>query len=320
MFASEATNLIDGQTITTPQIYMRDMIANTTTVVTQKSNGTLGNGVIVMLGGVSNDGRFVVWQGERNSNLYSNGTVTVGTGHVYVADLKDRSFMQINSGSAPYGTLIGGVPSMSCDGSFVAIYTPASIDPSDTDTSSDIYLFDIRNGLTVTNVTGVSNLAKNSYSPNLSCNGEYLTFSSEDSSFSSLVNPSSSATHQYQYDRVKQSISILDTSSSGILNNNNSYGSVSDDKGNSVFVSSGTNMIDGSYIANSQLYLKHKDTGAVEILSKTPTGNPTTKSPTSGLSISADGKIVSYIISQPTDLISSDTNAKKDVLVSETGL
>jgi hypothetical protein len=324
VFASQATNLINGQTIATPQIYMRDTVTNTTTVVTQKSDGTLGNGSIGELGGVSSDGRFVTWSGGTNTNLHSESSPTTGSS-VYIADLKNRTFRQLDSGTLqPDGVTYkrsGGNSTMSCDGSFVAFQTFTSVDPNDTDTVQDVYIFDFRNGMSAVN-TSHSSTSTNSEAvlPEISCNGDFLTFRSTDDDYSSLVT-TTNTDHIYLYDRVQNDISLADTSSNGVLSNDGSVFSAVDDKGNVVFASRGKHLITGRTIAYPQTYLKHKDTGLVEFITKTPSGNPTTKGAGSGLAISADGSIVSYLVgSSSSDLINSDTNGKKDIMASQTGL
>jgi hypothetical protein len=324
VFTSEATNLIDGKTISTPQIYMRDMKTNTTTVVSQTSGGTLANSAEGDVDGVSDDGRFVVWKADLNTNLVSTESNS-SSEYVYLTDLKTQTTQVLNHTPATGTYYVAGI-TMSCDGSLVAFSTKLQLDSSDTDSTQDIYLADLRNGLTITGVTTSSNRSQYSLLPSLSCNGDYMTFASYDTN---LINagpvPSDTNAHQYLYDRVNGTISLADTSSSGVIANNNvvTDNSGVDDQGNTVFFSTGTNLIDGHTVPGAEIYLKHNDTGVTELVSRTPGGVGWAGASSVGgyTSISADGKVTVYKTStSATTLLSSDTNGYADVIASSTGL
>ena len=321
VFASLASNLIDGQTITGVQVYIRDTVTNTTSLVTKKADGTLSDGKITGVSGVSNDGRFVTWKTWTKSSLDQSGISTIGT-HIYVTDLYTNSLTLLNS---PPTSLPGATADarMSCDGSFYVFYTNEQIDVNDTDTSHDVYLVDIRNGFKRTSITSISNTSgKNSLSPEISCNGNYITFKSDDSAFSSLVSSTSTIYHTYVYDRISGVITIADTSSASVLANGNGSTDLSgvDDKGNVIFRTNATNLVSGVTTTTPKIYLKHKDTGITELITRTPGGAPS--STVSGnATISSDGKYIVYGVgSAATTLLSSDTNGKEDIILSETGL
>lgn len=302
VFPSLATNLIDGQTTSTPQIYMRDMVTNTTTIISQTGSGTLANSAGgADVNSVSNDGRFVVWKAGLNTTLVSTETNT-SSDYVYLTDRKDQTTQVLNHTPATGQYFVNGV-SASCDGSLVAFGTSLQLDPSDTDSSSDVYIVDTRNGLETTVINAVST----SSTPSLSCNGEYVLLSGG---------------HKYLYDRINDTLSMVDTSTSGVVGNNSSdgYGGV-DDKGNTVFMSTASNLIAGTTIQYAQVYLKHKDTGVTEILSKPNGGSRSNGTMLGSVSISADGKTAVYPApSTVTNLLSSDTNGMQDVIASSTGL
>jgi len=315
VFWSNATNLIDGQT-TTKQLYMRDTVTNTTSIVTQKSDGTLGNGNVGEIGGVSNDGRFVVWKGARNSNLQSSGPNVTGSRYIYLADLSTRTFTLLNNPTSATSLTNSGI-SMNCDGSLIAFVTNEALVASDTDTQDDVYLLDIRNGNVLISLSAtMSN--PNSYTrwPVLSCNGEYLTFAGDNDG---------SYAHQFLYDRINSTVSIVDTSTSGTpANSDISYLAGVDDNGNVAFISSAKNLVagvaGGTY--NRQVYLKNRETGVTELISRNAAGVQANGTFSVGpVTLSADGKTAVYgVFADTTNLISSDTNGYGDVIASQTGL
>jgi len=323
VFSSLATNLIDGQTISTPQIYIRDMVTNMTAVVTQSSSGALANNA-GDVAAVSSDGRFVVWEGTLETNLVSSETNTQSY-YVYVTDLKDRTTKVLNHTPATGQYFAGGISS-SCDGSFITFQTPLQLDPSDTDSAYDIYLVDMRNGMTITDITASTNTTASSQLATISCNGDYVTFSSKDTSLvTSGTVPADTNTHQYLYDRLSGSITLVDTSSSGTVANlgvNADHGGV-DDQGNVFFYSSSSNLIDGHTMYFPEVYLKHHDTGVTELISRTPGGSDWSGATSvgGGITVSADGRTAVYRTgAASTTLLNSDTNGYGDVIASLTGL
>jgi hypothetical protein len=325
IFASRATNLIDGQTISSPQIYMRDTLTNTTTVVSQKSDGTLGSGSFDSIGGVSDDGRFVTWVGTFDTGIVSTEANTQSY-YVYFADLKTRTFTVLNHTAPTTGQYFVGGVAMNCDGSLIAFASKLQLDTSDTDSADDVYMVDTRNGLSTTGITTTSSTNSfNSVLPSLSCNGEYVVFESKDTSLITSGPVPTSNDHQYLYDRINGTITLVDTSTTGVVGNNSSNSTAGvDDQGNVVFSSTATNLIDGSTLPVSQVYLKHGDTGQTELVSRRSGGSTASNAFIYSTSLSARGKTTVYATDGPaataTNLIPSDTNGFKDVIASSTGL
>lgn len=317
-YTSWATNLIDGQTSPISKVYLRDRLTGTTTMVNQLSDGTVGSGNVTSVVGVSSDGRFVTYTGKRDLALVPSQTNTASV-FVYVADLSDRSFQILNPTPTSGQYFVSGV-SASCDGSIIAFSTKLSFDANDTDSSADIYLSDLRNTKRIVGITIGSNSTYNATTPSLSCNGDFLTFTTSDPSFASLTIPIKD--HSYLYDRVAGQISLVDTSTSGVVSNG-AVSSVSgvDNKGNVAFSSNATNLRDGYSTTNSQVYMKHHGSGVLELVS-IPISGQYSNGVGGGVSITEDGSAVTYYASGTTgtDLLTSDTNGKQDVIHSLTGL
>lgn len=60
-FVSAATNLVEGVSSTTPQLYRRDMLTQTTTLVTAQPGGILATNTAVYDGSISDDGKSIVF-------------------------------------------------------------------------------------------------------------------------------------------------------------------------------------------------------------------------------------------------------------------
>ena len=319
-FSSLATNLIDGQVSPIARVYLRDRLANTTTMVSQLANGTIGSGTADEVSAVSSDGRFVTYIGRGDTTLVPSQQVGLSSMFVFVADMSDRSFRILNPTSIN-NQFFANAASASCDGSIIAFATAMSLDSSDTDTKDDVYLVDLRNGYKLIGITTSSSNTSYSLVPSVSCNGDYVTFSSNDTAFTTLS--TGGLNHTYLYDRINGGISLVDTSAAGVIGNkaSNQMAGV-DNNGNVAFSSSSTNLKGGTATMYSQVYLKHRDTGAIDLITK-PVAGVYSNGSGGDTSISFDGKAVMYLASSymyPTDLIASDTNGYSDVFYSLTGL
>lgn len=331
-FTSLASNLIDGTTVGGgyQQVYLKDVKSNTLTVVTQKADGTLGNAAYAFAISVSNDGRFVLFGGGKNTNLSNQGSLS-GGGHLYLADMKDRTFKVLTpKDGASISEYSEPAAQMSCDGSLVIASTSSQLTDDDTDLASDVYLFDIRNGLTIKNLTKSSNIdAKN---PSISCNGDYVTFESTDSVFDTVVPSTNTLSHLYMYDRISESYSIVDITATGVLSSGDSYGLTGiDDQGNVAF--SGSNVAVGLGSTRTQIFLKHKGSGSLELITRNAYSNSAaTQATYRRASISSDGKKVVYAVGNLANSLFApasasgddyhpyDTNGYGDVIMSLTGL
>jgi len=322
-FTSTATNLIDGQTILSPQVYMRDTMTNTTSVVTQNNDGILASRTPQNVNSISSDGRFVVWSGNLDTNFTSTET-NIFSYYVYLTDLSTKKTATLNHTPSTGQYFVNGISS-SCDGSLIAFSTKLALSSSDTDSSEDIYLADIRNGVTITGISTASSSTGVAILPSVSCNGDYVAFNSNNPNIVT-VGPVASGTnsHEYLYDRVNGSISLVDTSTSGVISNTgaSTYYAGVDNQGDVFFSSSATNLIDSHTITPNEIYLKHRDTGETEIVTKTPGGSIASGANNTGgnVSVSANGKTVVYRVTASTTLLSSDTNGYYDVIASSTGI
>lgn len=327
VFTSSASNLIDGQTNSSsyPQLYLRDTKTNTTSLLSKNSSGTLANSY-VKADGVSADGRFVLFESDA-TNLGPTVTNT-GTYNVYMLDRSDGSFTILNykyDSTLPNHSGTFTDARMSCDGSLVVFRDSAQLTSTNTG-HQDVYLLDRRAGNTLTDVTVSAN--SSSGAPNISCNGDYISFSSLSTNLDSTVSSMSAYYHAYAYDRINDEFTLLEKDSSGVpagYTNSCDYQTRSvshcvqvSDNGIAAFVSSASGLDSAAAGGYGEIYIHNLQTGTVELLSRDSGGaeaNNTSANPT----VSADGKKVGYG-SNATNLVTqSDTNGFADSFVSQTG-
>jgi hypothetical protein len=322
---SYAPNLIDGTTMSTsnPQLYLRDTVASTTTLVSQTAAGVVSNGSVIGSLGVSSDGRFVTFLSNA-SNLHPDSTN--GKAHLYMVDRSNNSISILDRKTD--GTLGSTVASpsgsMSCDGSFVTFQYGSNLIVGDTDSNHvDVYLLDLRSGGNkLTNLTKTANSA--AFAPTISCNGDFVGFDSlatnidPNLSVTSVVN----AYRPYVYDRVNSNYYFAAVTSSNTSTNAAVCGTSGStkciqvsDKGVGVFQANDSTLMG---VSGSQIYMRDIYAGTTDLISKNSAGTSANAGVSPFPTISADGKIVSYWASA-SNLVSGDTNSQEDIFTSLTG-
>lgn len=330
IFRSAATNLIDGTTVpaspSQQQLYLRDTVASTTTLISQNLAGVMSNGYWNESLGVSSDGRFISFLSDA-TNLHADATD--GKSHLYMLDQVDNTISVLDR--KPDGT-VGTATSawspngeMSCDGSFIVFQYPGgSLVPGDTTTGVRVVLLDRRGDTNkFTNVTGTgSNQYANS--PTISCNGDYIGFRSVAVDLDPSVSPSYyyNKWRPYIYDRVNNTYHFAAITTSGIPTNEPICGN-SSQSGPCIEVSD-TGI--GSFAANDssltgvsgmQAYIRDVNSGTTQLLSRDSAG--AAGNGDSGMAgLSADGRLAAYG-SGASNLVAGDTNGMYDMFVSQTG-
>lgn len=161
VFGSSSGNLVAGDTNGVSDIFLRELTADTTTLVSHNSAGASGNAVSEFPQ-ISPDGEWVVFQSDA-SDLIANDTN--GLRDLFAWKRSDNSVRLLSAG-ANGNTVSAEVTdaSLSADGKFVLFTASgASLVQANRTSNSDIYLYDLQNGTTrwissvVTNLAGLTN-------------------------------------------------------------------------------------------------------------------------------------------------------------------
>lgn len=180
VFQSSARNLVAGASAGRDQIYLRDMTAGTTELMSGTPAGVQGDGG-AELPDISDDGSLVVFDSWSTNLIGSdaNGVVDVFLRHVALGTT-DR--VSLDDAGAPFG---GGsyFARISGDGSTVSFTTFGAVDPSDTNEQIDLAVRDLVLGTTYSPALGAAGVgAGGSSLGELSADGRYVVFSSGDDS------------------------------------------------------------------------------------------------------------------------------------------
>lgn len=209
-FMSYSTNLVLGGT-SGPNIFVQDMLAGTTTLVSVDSNGNQANeGTPDAV--ISDNGRYVTFS-TYASNLVPGDTN--GLGDVFVHDMQTGITTRVSvdsNGSEGNG---GSWDSfISADGRYVVFDSGANnLVPDDNNGTVDIFVHDMQIGITSLVSTGSNDL---SYYPSISADGRYVAF---ESFASNLVSDDSNGKEDvFIRDLLGQCNLTIDSDCDGLLN------------------------------------------------------------------------------------------------------
>ncbi len=257
-FSSSAANLVSADTNDTTDIFVRDRVTGTTERVSIASDGTQAYGEGVWgssITDISGDGRYVAFMSSANNlvpndtngvaDLFLHDRVTGTTKRVNIAnDGSQSSYPVLGS----YGFKLNG------DGRYLAFNSMDSLSAEDTNSSSDIYVYDqVSDSVELVSKTydGSATNGGNFY-PSISGNGRYVSFISTASNIIEGGVPQGIGA--FIYDRVIQNTEMVDVPDDGVSNANSiSFGhtGLSGDGRYVVFSSSASNLVTGDLDTNN---------------------------------------------------------------------
>jgi uncharacterized repeat protein (TIGR01451 family) len=241
--------LVPEDTNENTDVYIRDLQAGTTTLVSAALDGGAGNNAS-FLQDISGDGRFVAFVSSA-SNLVANDA-DGGTSNVFVRDLQAGTTELASVGSDGTQAEVGffDIPSISADGRFVAFSTFTALVPEDTRPFSlDIYLRDRQAGTTELISVSSDELQGDgrSESPSVSADGRFVAFQSDSANFASPDAPAGGFFPDediFVRDRLAGTTVRVSESSTGEEGNARSLGpSISADGSVTAFSSDASNLV-----------------------------------------------------------------------------
>jgi Tol biopolymer transport system component len=184
-FQSEASNLHPDDPDDGRDVFVRDLEANTTELVSRAAGatGVKANGESDPPA-ISADGRFVAFASGA-SNLHPDDTDA--TWDIFVRDLETDTVTLASRATGAAGAKSNGdagYAAISADGRYVAFSSEATnLDPGDTDSTDDVYVRDLQTSTTtlVSRATGAAGTKGDGYSyePALSADGARVAFISQ---------------------------------------------------------------------------------------------------------------------------------------------
>lgn len=312
-FESVAANLVQGDTNSSGDVFLKDTSTGQTIRISTDSAGRQGikrSGYPAMSAG----GRYVAF-----SSLASNlaPADTNGTWDVLVKDISNgRTTTASSNSSGQAGNDWSYWSSISADGRYVAYHSNASnLVAADFNAAVDVFIKDTLTGQTSRASTGANgNEANgNSWCPSMSADGRYLAFYS---SAANLVPGDTNGTWDiFLKDVQTGQTKIISSDSAGRQGNGWSIApSISADGRYIAYISSAANLVFGDTNMVADVFVKDSSTGLTTRVTIDHAGR---QADNHGYhpAISDNGSNVAFE-SSATNLIPGDTNEKYDVFLS----
>jgi len=194
VFESTASDLVAGDTNAASDIFVRDTVNNTTTLVSVSTNGSVGNG-FSRDATITPDGRYAAFVSAAN-NLVAGDTN--GIPDVFVRDLQ----LGVTTLASPGATAFTGAsgtpltpgsssegPVLSVDGRYVAFYSTAVGLVSNATSAGELYVRDLVQGSTIWVSTNAHSIDASAVSANyaMSTNGQLIAYQTTGGTPSGLV-------------------------------------------------------------------------------------------------------------------------------------
>ncbi len=312
-FASDASNLVVGDTNGVSDIFVHERNTGVTTRVSVSSDSIEGNGDSSFTR-ISTDGRYVVFHSDA-TNLVVNDTN--GSRDIFVHDRSTGETTRVSVSSD--GTQGNGDSAwanrISTDGRYVSFASDASnLVVGDTNGVSDVFVHDRQTGET-TRVSvssgGVESNGANGWGT-ISHDGRYVGFFSDASNL--VVGDTNGVIDVFVHDRNTGETTRVSVSSDGTQGNGDSDQiSISTDGRYVGYLSDASNLVANDTNGSRDIFVHDRQTSEttrVSVSSNGAEGNDFSSRP----NISSDGRYVTFH-SDATNLVVDDTNGSRDIFI-----
>ncbi|MEZ4589521.1 MAG: hypothetical protein R3D55_00030 [Chloroflexota bacterium] len=308
VFGSRASNLVENDTNETGDVFVHDRTTGATTLISSATNGVPGNGNSGFPT-ISADGRYIAFVSGA-SNLVANDAN--GTQDIFVHDRTTGHTSLISTSSdGTQGNFHSSSPSISADGRFVTFVSESStLVTDDTNESQDIFVHDRATGETIRASVASDGTQGwgDSYSPDISADGSYVTFESD----ASLAEDSNRFSDIFIHNCTTGETGIVSKASNGFqgVNGRSSEATMSADGRYVAFYSNAYNLV-APNTAYPGIYLHNRLNGKTTLVSSDAAQS---YQASDHPSISSDSRYVAFQ-TVTTNLVPEDTNEYEDIFV-----
>ena len=311
-FESTATNLDPRATDGNTDVYVRNLLTNTTTLVSVSNAGAGGNNVSRFPAFGDND-NMVVFESDA-TNL--DPRATSGINDIYVRNLATNTttFVSVSDTNTDGNGYYCEYPVISANAAVVAFDSDSSnLDPRDTTSNDNVFVRNLTtNTTTLVSLNTAGTVGNNdSYEPVISANGTVIVFSS----VASNLDPRDTTSSYYNVfarNLTTNTTTLVSLNTAGTVGNNYSYDPVISADGTLVvFDSEATNLDSRATDGNLDLYVRNLNsntTTLVSVGSANIGGNSYSVDPV----ISASDEVVAFY-SYATNLDPRATDGNDDV-------
>ncbi len=212
-FVSSSSNLVAGDTNGKSDVFLRDRVAGTTTLVSRGVGGVPADGDSFDVS-VSDNGRYVAFSSAASNVVAGDAN---GSSDVFVRDMVAGTTERVSVGFVGEASGSSSSPQISADGRFVAFDSDADdLVSGDDNLSYDVFVRDRLSGSTERVSVGPSGQQgeDDSESPSMSRDGRYIAFDSDAEEFSDL--DGNISTDVYVRDRLARNTARASEKANGL--------------------------------------------------------------------------------------------------------
>ncbi len=312
-FASDASNLVPGDTNGRTDVFVHDRQTGTTQRVNLGPGGVQPDGGNSGPPAISGDGRLIAFQSDA-SNLVRGDTN--GKVDLFVHDRQTGTTQRVSvAAGGGQGNDHSYDPAISANGRFVAFASDASnLVPGDTNGRTDVFAHDRQTGTIrrVSVTTGGTQGNANSYSPALSSDGRFVAFAS----YASNLAPGdiNRRLDVFVHDRKTGTTRRVSLATGGGQSNGDSdSAAISADGRFIAFHSSASNLVPSDTNRADDVFVHDRQMGTTRRMSVSTSGSQGDNH-SFDVAVSANGRWVVFY-SGARNLVSNDTNDLIDVFV-----
>jgi Tol biopolymer transport system component len=319
VISSFSDTLVDDDDNLTFDIFLRNIEAGTTTLISRSTFGVQADALSGEPDISAQGGHIVFVSGA--TNLLDNQTLSGGVAQVYLHDLQSGETSLLSTGwdGAPANGHCSS-PAVSADGRYVAFASQASnLVSDDTNGGYDVFLHDTQTGatsrvsLTASGMQAVSATPSPNRSPRvaLSADGRSVAFDWHTNGL--VVEDTNDLWDVFVRDLQANTTQLVSTLQGGQANGRSGYPRISGDGRYVVYESEATNL-HSSCIGYRGVLLFDRQTDTMECISVDFEGNAVPSILADDPDISADGRFVVFA-SGADNLVAVDNNDRTDIFV-----
>jgi hypothetical protein len=315
VFYSDSTNLVANDTNGVGDLFLRDTTLGTTTRISVNTLGQQGDNASA-LGSITSDGKYIFFDSYA-TNLVADDTN--GEKDIFLRDTTLGTTTRINVNAL--GQQADGestVYSITPDGKYLFFTSIATnLVDGDSNNKQDVFMLNISTGeIERVSVSSTGSEANgDSYNPDMSDDGRYVSFSSAATNL--VPGDTNNMVDIFVRDRILGTTERVSVSSAGIVNNGATDSpEISNDGRFVVFSSAATNLVANDTNSAIDIFLHDRTLGTTTRVSVSSTGAQANSDNTFPL-VSTDGRFVTFA-SSAANLVADDTNGDSDIFVHDT--
>jgi Tol biopolymer transport system component len=318
-FISAATNLVAGDTNGIPDVFVRDLIMQTTWRVSVNAHASASSSTnpVMATPVITPDGRYVAFFSSASD--LEPSVPSGSAGEVYVRDrLANTTTWASTNAAAMVSAALGlsGVPAyhprLSDDGRYVA-FKAGSLSPTGTVMILQFDKVALTTTAVSTNDVGWYIEPDDNMGPEMTPDGRFIAFVRQEGS---VVSSNFSSVHLW--DAQGGVDTLVSDNGSGVPTNTTSHTpAISSDGRYVAFLSNATNLVANAVSNGFHVYLRDLQSSTTQLVDADTNGVGSTDETMTSLGLSADGRYVAF--SSPDGrLVSGDKNRAEDVFVRDT--